>query len=407
MAGDIDLSGLIGPGDRVVISQGCAEPQTLCEALVAAAAETGPFETFVGPLFSKTFDGAQMQFASYGAMGRAARLARAGRLDIWPLHYSEVSQAFATGRIRADVVLLQLARAPDGRLGATLSNDYALAAASSARVVLAEINAQAPWCCGAELDPDLRIDRLIETDRPLVALDSPPLGDAERAIGRHVAGLVPDGATLQLGIGALPDAILEALTGHRDLGVHSGMIADGLVPLLEAGVVTNARKSRDRGVTVTNTAFGTRRLFDFVDRNAEVRLAPAAYTHSFEAVAGQAGIVAINAALEVDLEGNVNCEVSEGRMLGGTGGLLDFTRGARAADRGRAVTVLRATDRTGAVNRIVPRVAAVTVPKTDVDVVVTEFGVADLRGLGRRGRAEALIAIAPPSAREALAEACR
>ena len=407
MTGDIDLSDLIRQGDRLVVSQGCAEPQTLCEALVAVVPETDAVETFVGPLFSKTFDGAQMRFASYGAMGGAAKLARAGRLDIWPLHYSDVVRGFETGRIRADIVLLQLARSPDGRLCATLSNDYAVAAARHARVVVAEVNAQAPWCCGAELPPDFRIDRLVETDRPLVTLESPALAEAERAIGRYVAGLLPDGATLQLGIGALPDAILEALASHRDLGVHSGMIADGLVPLLKAGVVTNARKTRDRGVTVTNTAFGTRRLYDFIDANAQIRLAPAGDTHSFEAVAGQAGIVAINAALEVDLEGNVNCEFADGQAVGGTGGLLDFTRGARAADRGRAITVLRATDRTGSVSRIVPKVATVTVPKTDVDVVVTEFGVADLRNLGRRGRAAALTAIAPPSVREALAAASR
>lgn len=397
------LAELVRPGDRVVLSQGCAEPQSLCAALVEAHESVGPFETFVGPLFSTAFDNAPgMRFSSYGTMGRAARLALAGRLDVLPLHYSELCTAFTSGALRADVVLLQLARAPHGALTATLSNDYAVAAARHARTVVAEVNRQAPWSPGAALPHDLRLDMIIETDRAPLNLPTAPQGAAEAAIAQHVADLVPDGATVQTGIGALPDAILSALGGHRDLGVHSGLISDGVMDLIQRGAVTNTRKTMDVGVTVTNTVFGSPDLYRFVNGNEAVRLAPGVYTHSHAVLAAQSKLVAINSALEVDLGGNVNAERMDGAPIGGTGGLVDFMRGARASEGGLAITVLRASDRTGKISRIVPRTAAVTAAKTDTDVVVTEHGAARIRHLGGRERAEALIAIAPPAARDEL-----
>lgn len=398
-----DLSAFILPGDRVLCAQTCAEPSLLAAALPAAHAAVGPFETFLGTLVSTSFDDAPkaMAFAGYGAMGRAARLARQGRLDVWPLHYGALEAGFASGAIRADVVLLQLAEGPGGYC-ATLANDYVLAAARHARCVVAQVNARAPWCVGSELDPDLRIDAMVEVDTDLVEAPSAPSGETEAAIARHVAGLVPDGATIQIGVGTLPDAVLDALADHRDLGVHSGVLAGRMSGLIARGVVTNARKSLEPGISVGNLVIGGRELFDLIDGNPAFALRPAAHTHGLGTLARQERLITINSAIEVDLRGQVNAERADGRPVGGTGGLVDFTRGARLAPKGRAILAVRATDRGGSRSRIVPQVEAVTIGRADVDTIVTEFGVAELAHLGAADRARALIAIAAPQHREML-----
>lgn len=405
LADPVDLARFIRAGDRVLCGQGCAEAVALTGRLAAVRERVGPFEVFIGPVFSDSFadaPAAGLRFASYGAMGRAARLARAGVLEVWPIHYGTLAAGVAGGTIRADVVLLQLAAGPAGH-AAALANDYTVAAARHARCVVAEVNRRAPWCHGAALDPAIRIDAVIETDRDPVMLEPAAVGGAERAIARHVAALVPDGATLQIGIGAIPDAVLSELCGHRDLGIHSGLIGDRVVDLIERGAVTNGRKAVDPGLTVSNTAFGTERLFRFIDGNPAVHLRPTSHTHAPAVLAAQPRMTAINAAIEVDLSGQINAERADGAPVGGVGGLVDFTRGARASRGGRAIVALRSTDRSGAVSRIVPRVAAVTVARSDVDTVVTEHGVAQLAHLGPAERARALIAVAAPQHRDALA----
>lgn len=402
-AAALDLAAFIRPGDRVLCAQTCAEPSLLAAALPAAHAEVGPFETFVGTLLSKSFDEAPetMSFASYGAMGRATRLARQGQLDVWPLHYSALEAGFASGAIRADVVLLHLARGPGG-YSATLANDYVLAAARLARCVIAQVNARAPWCVGAELAPEFRIDAVAEADTALVEVPSTPSGETEAAIARRVAALIPDGATIQIGVGTLPDAVLAALEGHRDLGIHSGVLSDRMAGLIARGVVTNARKSLEPGISVGNVVIATRQLFDMIDGDRTFALRPASHTHAIGTLARQERLIAINAATEVDLLGQVNAERTDGRPMGGIGGLVDFTRGARLAPKGRAIVALRSTDRSGERSRIVRRAEAVTIGRADVDTIVTEFGVAELANLGVAERARALIAIAAPQHRDML-----
>lgn len=399
----LDLAEFIRPGDRVLCGQVSAEPQTLAAALPAAFGTVGPFETFLGTVVSGSFDAApaEMPFAGYGAMGRASRIARRGRLDVWPLHYSALEAGFVSGAIRADVVLIQLAEGPGGRC-ATLANDYVLAAARHARCVIAEVNARAPWCAGAEIAPDLRIDAVVETDRDPVSSPAAAAGEVERAIAKHVAGLVPDGATIQIGIGAIPDAILDGLADHRDLGIHSGVFGDRMAALMTRGVFTNARKTVDQGLGIANVVVGSSRAFDVLDRNEAIRLRPAAHTHAFDVLARQARMIAINAAIEVDLSGQINAETADGAPVGGAGGLCDFTRGARASQGGRAIIALRATDRTGAISRIVPRVGTTTLARTDADTIVTEYGVAELAHRGAAERARALVAIAALQHREML-----
>lgn len=403
----LDFAALIRPGDTVICGQGTAEPLTLTEALVAQRVRLGgPVRVFVGALYSRTFlpeaaDG--LKFCGYGGVG-AARLARAGRLDVLPSSYSRLPELFTSGAVAADVVLLQLGAGEPLSLGNAC--DYTLAAARCARLVIAEINDRVPWTYGGEVPDDLRIDIAIRVSRPPVELAPAVAGETERRIAEHVAGLIPDGAVLQLGVGAVLDAILSALKNHRDLGIHSGLIGDGAADLMEAGVITNARKSFDAGVTVTGLLFGTRRLNAFAHRNRALRLAPPSVTHAADMLARIPNFHAVNSAIEVDLSGQVNAEIAGGVYVGAVGGQPEFVRGAWAARGGRSIIALPATAKGGTVSRIVPRLSGpVTSLKSDADLVVTEWGVAELRGQTLSERARRMIAIAAPEFREELTRA--
>ncbi|MDE2376475.1 acetyl-CoA hydrolase/transferase C-terminal domain-containing protein [Bradyrhizobium sp.] len=405
----IDFTGIIREGDLVVCGQATAEPRTLTEALVAQADRLPPFRMLVGPVFSDTFPAGcapNISFASYGVIGNARRLARAGRLDVIPSNYSAFCVDFASGRHRADVVLVQLAQAPDGRLSASLSNDYVIDATRRARLVVAEINPDAPWTYGTEWPDDVPLHVRVAARRPPVELPSPPLDDVSRRIAAHAAGLIADGSTLQFGVGRIPDAILSSLSHARDLGIHSGLINDAVVDLIECGAVTNACKGIDSGIAVTNQVIGTQRLYRFVDRNEAVSVRPASYTHSQSVLARIERLVAINSALQVGLDGSVNSETLDGVAVGAIGGQLDFVRGANTSPGGRAIIALPATT-SGGTSRIVPDVETVTTPRADVDAIVTEWGVAELRGCGLAERARRMIAIAAPEHRDGLVARCR
>jgi len=404
----IDFAGLIRAGDLVVCGQATAESLTLTEALMAQAADLPPFRLMVGPVFSDTFVAAppNVSFVSYGVIGNARKLARAGRLDVVPSNYSAFCADFAAARHRADVVLVQLAGTPDGRLSASLSCDYVIDAARRARVVIAEINPDAPFTYGAEWPDEVPIHIRVAARRQPLELPSGTLDDVSRQIAANAAGLIADGATLQFGVGKIPDAILSSLAHARDLGIHSGLINDAVVELIERGVVTNARKGIDLGVTVTNQLIGTQRLYRFAHRNKSVLMQPAAYTHDHGVLGRISRLTAINSALQVGLDGSVNAETLNGVAIGAIGGQLDFVRGANASPGGRALIALPATAPDGA-SRIVARVETVTTPRADVDAIVTEWGVAELRGCGLAERARRMIAIAAPEHRDRLAEQAR
>jgi acetyl-CoA hydrolase len=305
------------------------------------------------------------------------------------------------------VVLIEVGPSAGGGFCLGLANDHLIDAARRARVVIAELNDQVPDTAGSALPTDIRIDGLVRTSRPPAMLQPTPLGAVERRIAEHVAALVPDGATIELGIGALPDAVLAALAQHRDVGIHSGMIGEGVLDLVERGVITNARKPIDAGITIAGLLFGTRRLFDFAHRNRALRLMPPDYTHGYDVLRRLPDLIAINSALEVDLGGQVNGEMAGGVHVGAIGGQVDFVRGALAAPRGRSIIALPATAKSGGVSRIVARLgdAVVTSLRSDMDVVVTEYGIAELDGCSLAERARRLIAIAAPQFREALERA--
>lgn len=405
-AASLDFTGIIRAGDVVLCGQATAEPRTLTEVLIAQKNRLPPFTMVVGPIFSDTFAPERVpgiSFASYGVIGNARALARTRQLDVVPSNYSAFCADYAAGRHRADVVLVQLAEADDGRLSASLSNDYVIDAARRARVVIAEINPDAPWTFGAEWPDDIVPHLRIAATRPPLELPPTGLDDVSRRVARHAAGIILDGSTLQFGVGKIPDAILASLSHLRDLGIHSGLINDAVVDLIECGAVTNAGKGIDVGITVTNQLIGTQRLYRFAHQNETVSVRPASYTHDHAVLSRVNKLVAINSALEVGLDGSVNAETLNGLAVGAIGGQLDFVRGANASRGGRAIIALPSTSPKNG-SRIVGRVETVTTPRADVDAIVTEWGVAELRGCTLSERARRMIAITAPEYRDALSE---
>lgn len=410
-ADTLDLARFIRAGDTVFVGQGPAEAQTLTERLVQQRAQLGGVNVFVGPAYSSTWQPEHtdhLRFISYGALGVNQRLSKAGVLEILPCHMSQLPVLIASGAQPADVVLIQLS-APDasGAYSFGLAHDYLVDAVRRARVVIAEVNDRVPWTYGSDVLKELRIDCIVRTSRPLLDIPAAAIGATERRIAEHAARFIGDGAVLQTGIGAIPDAILSSLNDRRDLGVHSGMIGDGIATLVEAGVVTNARKTIDRGFCTAGVLFGTRRLYDFAHANPQLRLCPVRHTHDVVTIGSLDNFVAINSAIEVDLTGQVNAELAGGHYIGAIGGQVDFIRGAWRSRGGRSIVALPSTARSGALSRIVERCAdgVVTTPRSDADIIVSEWGAAELRGQPLAERMRRMIAIAHPDFRGQLERA--
>jgi acetyl-CoA hydrolase len=407
----LDLSTLVRAGDLVVCGQGLAEPVTLTRALVRQRRTLGEVRLFVGPTFSDSFTAGHtdgLRFVSWCATGGNAALRDAGALDILPTHYSMLDRLFAEGTLQADVVLLLVSEPDaDGRWNLGLVADYTIAAARRARTVILEISDRVPWVYGAELPADVSPALAIRSGRPPQVLARRRLEavtEQERAMAAHACALIPDGATIELGIGSLPELVLDGLRHRRDLGIHSGAIGDGVAELMQAGVITNRRKPIDPGISVAGLLMGGRALLDYAHRNARLQLRPPSYTHDAARLAAMPDFYAVNGAIEADLTGQVNAESIGGRYVGAVGGMVDFTRGGNASPGGRAIVLLPSTARGGTVSRIVPELAdgTVTIARSDAGTIVTEWGVADLRGKTLRERAAALAAISHPKFRDAL-----
>jgi acyl-CoA hydrolase len=392
---ELELERWILPGDGVVFGQACAEPTVLVDALLAQAQAIGGVRAFVGlawgdRIASEASDA--LEIVSYGALGR---LGRAPDLRVIPCHFSALPRLFAAHALPGDVAMVQVSP-PDrlGRCSMGVGVDYLADALEHARVVIAEVNDHCPVTAGHWIAWD-RLDAAVFSSRPLLEAPSVRPGETERQIAAHVAALVMDGDTIQLGVGALPEAIMQALGDHRDLGVHSGMISDGVLDLIEAGVVTNARKRADRGVTVTGAALGSQRLFTALGTREDVVFRPVSYTHAPGTLATTGRLCAINSALEVDLSGQANAESIDGRQLGAIGGQVDFLRAA-AACGGTPIIALPST-------RVVKQLSGpVSTARGDVDWVVTEHGARSLQGLTVGQRSVALRQLAGAAHAEAL-----
>ena len=402
----IDLSHYLRPGDRIVFGQACGEPTALVEALIAQGAGIGQLSAFIATSFSGLFvpeNASAFRLSSMGAIGALRSMTKAGALDVIPVHVSQVGPLIAAGVIPCDVAMIQVSPADkDGNHSCGLIADYVRAAVARARVVIAEVNDQVPYTHG-ELIPGSAIDVKVAVSRAPVEVAAAKIGETDEAIARHCAGYIGDGSVIQTGVGAVPDAILRLLHDRRDLGVHSGMLGDGLVDLFEAGVITNARKEIDRGVTINGALIGTKRLYDFAHDNPAIRMTPTSYTHDAAVLGQLSRLVTINSALEVDLTGQVNAEQSGAAYLGGTGGQVDFVRAGARSPGGAALMVLASTAKGGTLSKIVPSLSGpVTTARTEVDVIVTEYGAAELKGQALAERTRRLIAIAHPDFREEL-----
>lgn len=409
---ELDLAEFIRPGDGLLWGQTAAEPVTLTTALMAQRRALGPLEAFIGATWSTAADPAHadtVRFRSYCATAGNQRLAAAGGLELLRDRYSQLGALIRSGRIKADVLLLQAAQDPvSGAFSLSLAHEYLVPALARARVVIAEVNEAAPWTFGAAALPAERIDLVVRTSREPLRPPGTPPSAVMLAVARQVASLIDDGCTLQFGIGSLPEAVLAQLHDRRDLGIHSGAFVDEAARLCRAGVVTNARKTRDAGVSVVGVVMAGAEACDVVDRDPSIRFESTDYTHSAEVLSGIDDLVAINAAIEVDLTGQVNAEIAAGAQVGAVGGAPDFLQGAMLARRGRAIVALPSTAGKGerCVSRIVARLGGpVSTPRDSVGFVVTEHGVADLRGASEDERRRRLIAVAAPEFRDDLRRA--
>lgn len=403
------LQSLIRPGDTVWWGQATAEPLTLSRTLVEhrrALADDGRLRVFVGIAASDTLrpeHADAIDFFGYAAAGAHRQLAQAGVLDVLPTHYSQLPGLIRSGRIEADVVLLQVSP-PDeqGRHSLGQMREYLPAALDRARVVIGEMHPDVPWTHGGPYLRAADFALLVDAEHPPVDMARAAPGPVERAIARHIAGLVEDGATLQMGIGKLPEAVLSALDGHRDLGLHSGAVGDGVVELVEAGVLTNARKTVDPGVGVGAILMGSERLRRWAHRNPALQMRETAYTHDAEVLAASHRFTAINSAIEVDLTGQINSEVAAGVYVGAVGGAVDFLRGAARSPGGLPIVALPSTAKGR--SRIVAELSGpVSTARSDAGLIVTEHGIADLRGRTLSARVRRMIDIAAPEHRDDLA----
>ena len=400
----------IKSGDRVVVGHACGEPVALVEAMVARAAELEGVEIvhmvamgqakYAQPGMEKSF-----RHNALFVGGSTRKAVEEKRADYTPCFFSEIPRLFKNKILPVNVALIQVTP-PDaaGYCSYGVSVDYTKTAAECADVVIAQMNSLLPRTGGARIHLD-DISYIVEEDLPIIELKPPEIGDVERAIGENVAALIPDGATLQLGIGAIPDAVLLFLKDKKDLGIHSEMFSDGVVVLAEAGVVTNSRKTVNPGKFMATFLMGTKKLYDFVNNNPAVELQPVDQINDPYIIGQHAGMISINSALQVDLMGQVNAEMIGSRQFSGIGGQVDFVRGASRSAGGKSIIALPSTASSGRISRIaieLDRGAAVSTSRNDVHYVVTEHGVAELRGKSLRQRAQALIAISHPAFREKL-----
>ena len=402
--------------DQVYVHCAAAAPSVLLDALVARAPELsdvgmvhlhteGP-GPHLRPEMAPHF---RHRALFVGPNARAA--VNEGRADYVPVFLSDVPRLFESGALPLDVVLVN-ATPPDahGFCSLGVSIEAMRAAIGAARTVVVQLNRAMPRTLGESFIHVDEIDVAVEVDVPPYehAVGTP--NEIECRIGEHVAALVPNGATLQLGIGAIPAATAHALRGHRDLGIHTEMFTDSVVDLVEAGVITGARKERNRGKIVTAFVMGSRRLYDFVDDNPMIEMRSVDFTNDTHVIRSFGRMTAINSAIEVDLTGQVVADSIGSRVYSGVGGQMDFIRGAALAPEGRAIIALPSTAGDGSISRITPTLAAgagVVTTRAHARTVVTEWGVAELFGRSLRERAAALIGIAHPAHRDRLTDEAR
>jgi acyl-CoA hydrolase len=416
LASPHDAVRLVRDGDQVIVSASAGEPPTLLTALsecrrefrnvtVAQMLAIGKY----GYLDPATIEHVRHVSLFYGGASRPG--GQEGWIDFIPNCFSEVPTMIERGCIAADVVFAMASPMDrDGNFSIGLSPDYTMAAIARARAVVLEVNPNVPFACGNCHVHASRVSAVVESSEPVFEAALPRIGPVQEAIGAFIADLVDDGSTLQIGYGGIPDAVVMQLTSKRDLGIHSEMIGEGILKLVESGAVTNQRKNYLPGRMVATFALGTARLYRFMDRNPSLEMHPADFTNDPWLAGRNDNLIAINGALQIDLLGQCGSESLGARPYSGTGGQADFVRAANRSRGGKAIIVLPSTARSDTISRIVTTLTGgthVTTSKNDVNYVVTEHGVAQLRGKSARRRAQELIAIAHPDFRAGLVDQAR
>ncbi len=403
----LDFAEQLRPGMGVWWSQAAAEPRPLVDLLLAQAPALGSLRLFTGLSWNDQLAQSMSPtdtMVSYGGLGALRELGATDRLEVVPCHYSALPRMFAEHRLPCDAGLLQVSPPDrDGMCSLGIGVDYMADAIGHTPLLFAEINRQMPDIPGSPRIPLSRFAATLETDRPLQQEARRPAGDVDRLIATHIAGLVDDGDTLQVGIGSMGAAVFDALGGHHDLGVHTGMITDGVLELIDKGVITGARKQLDLGLSVAGTALGSDDLYARI-ATLPVLFRPTSYTHAPQVLSQLSTLVAVNFAIEVDLTGQVGAEMSRGTYLGAVGGQVDFARAAALTGK-RSIVALRSTVRGRSSIKFTLDEGIVTTARADVDCVVTEHGVAHLRGQPLSERRRRLIAVAAPEFRDELANA--
>lgn len=400
----------IKSGDRVVVAHAVGEPSHVLDAMVENAAAYQNVEivhlvamgkaAYCAPEYKDNFHHNAIFLG-----GTTREAIASGRGDFTPSFFFEVPRLFET-TLPVDVALVTVTP-PDehGMVSLGVSVDYTLAAVKNAKLVIAQVNKEMPFTFGQSTVHLSEIDCFVPFDAPIIPLSPPKIGPVEEAIGKNCATLVNDGDTLQLGIGAIPDAVLLFLTEKKDLGLHSEMFSDGVVELVERGVITNKKKNINTGKSVVAFLMGTRRLYDYVDNNPDVEMRPVDYVNDPRVIAQNDNLVSINSCVQVDLMGQVASESVGAKQISGVGGQVDFVRGASMSKGGRSIIAMPSTAAKGTVSKITALLdegAVVTTSRCDVDYIVTEYGIARLKGHTLRDRARALIEIAHPNFRDGL-----
>lgn len=402
----------IRSGDRVFVHGVAAAPQSLIHAMVGRASELSGVEIvhlhtegpapYADPEFKESF---RVNAFFVGSNVRPA--INDGRADYIPVFLSEIPALFRRGVLPLDVALINVSR-PDkhGFCSLGVSVDIARAAVDCAKTVIAQVNRHMPRTIGDALVHVDDINFMVEVDEPLHEVHPPTLTDTDRAIGGYIAEMIDDGATLQMGIGSIPNAVLASLGNHKDLGIHTEMFSDGVIPLVESGVVNGRKKTKHPGKIVSGFVMGTKRLYDFIDDNPQVLMLDIAYVNDTSVIRRNPKVTAINSAIEVDLTGQICADSIGTRQYSGVGGQMDFIRGASLSEDGKPIIALPSSTNKGE-SKIVSQLksgAGVVTTRANVHYVVTEYGVANLYGKNLRQRAHELIRISHPDHRESLSK---
>lgn len=400
-------------GDRVTIGLGCGEAGALTREFGKRIPELKDVETVqMLPLGDAPYCAPEayghVRHNSVFVSGKDRKAIAEGRADFTPRYFSRIPSLFTGGILPVDVALVQVSR-PDkhGYVSFGISVDYTLAMAKNAKVKIAQINNNMPRThgdCFMHID---EFDWLVEEDTPILELNATPPTAAEKKIGEYCAGVIEDGATLQLGIGSLPDAVLHNLASKKNLGIHTEMFSDGVMKLVRDGIIDNSKKTLHPGKMVATFLMGSREFYDFVDDNPSIQMAPVDYTNNPYVIAQNDNLISINSCVQIDLMGQVSSESIGLTQISAVGGQVDFVRGANMSKGGISIIAMPSTAKADTISKIVPLLdagATVTTSRTDVALIVTEYGIADLRGKSLRQRGRDLIEIAHPKFRDALRE---